>query len=148
MPESNINNPISISEYLSKLPESQRNNILAVRKMILSNIDKGFVESINWGMISYEVPLSICPITYNMKPLFFAGISGNKNTISLHLMCIYMNNNFVTQLEKEFERMNVKPNMGKSCIRFKNVESIPLKTIGKIINKVTLKKFLSQNRKL
>ena len=59
----------TINEYLESLPEERREVISAVWKVILKNLPKGYVETMNWGMISYEVPLEIYPNTYNGKPL-------------------------------------------------------------------------------
>ena len=59
----------TINEYLESLPEERREVISAVWKVILKNLPKGYVETMNWGMISYEVPPEIYPNTYNGKPL-------------------------------------------------------------------------------
>ena len=59
----------TVNEYLESLPEERREVISAVWKVILKNLPKGYVETMNWGMISYEVPLEIYPNTYNGKPL-------------------------------------------------------------------------------
>ncbi len=32
-----------------------------------------------WGMIAYEVPLSVQPKTYNGQPLMYAGLASQKH---------------------------------------------------------------------
>lgn len=134
----------TVAVYLKELTPQNNKLIHEVRKVILENIDPTFEENMNWGMISYEVPLKIYPDTYNKKPLMYMALAAQKNNISLYFMCTYQNKKLNEQLLKGFDDINKKPNMGKSCIRFKKVEDIPLKVIGKIIKKTTLKKYIKQ----
>lgn len=53
------------AEYLASLPPERREVIAALRTLILKRLPKGYVESMNWGMLSYEIPLSRYPDTYN-----------------------------------------------------------------------------------
>ena len=133
----------TVSEYLKEIPENQRKEIKKVRELVKKNIGEGFKETINWGMINYEVPLSTYPDTYNKKPLHFIGLAAQKKNISLYLMCIYQTPELLEELNKGFDRIGKKPNMGKSCIRFKHTDDIPMTEIGKIIKRVTLKKFIA-----
>ncbi len=50
-------NASTVEEYLGELPEERRAAIGAVRKVILKNLPKGYEEVMNWGMITYQVPL-------------------------------------------------------------------------------------------
>ncbi|MGH7518577.1 MAG: hypothetical protein ACREOC_14115 [Gemmatimonadales bacterium] len=43
--------------YLAELPPDRRTAISTVRTMILEHLPKGYRESMNWGMLCYEVPL-------------------------------------------------------------------------------------------
>src|SRR4051794_244670 len=90
----------SPSEYLKSLPEDRRKAISAVRKVILDNLDEGFEESARWGGISFEVPLSTLPDTYNGQPLMVAGLMSGKSSMSLHLLCAYMDE----KIDKRFRR--------------------------------------------
>ena len=49
----------SVQEYLESLPENRREAIKQVREVILKNLPMGIEETMNWGMISYEVPLEV-----------------------------------------------------------------------------------------
>ncbi len=132
----------TVSQYLKDLPRERRDEIQKVRRVIRKNIGKGFKETMNWGMICYEVPLSIYPDTYNGKPLMFVALAAQKNNYSLYLMCIYQDPRFVETLRNGFDKIGKKPNMGKSCIRFKRADDIPLDVIGGIVRRVSLEEFL------
>lgn len=134
----------SAAQYLSEIPNDQRDQLQKVRLVVKRNLGKGFDEAMNWWMISYQIPLSTYPTTYNKKPLMFAALAAQKHNISLYLMCIYQSSELLDQIIEGYRDMGKKPNMGKSCIRFKSVEDIPLEIIGKVIKEVSLRKFIGQ----
>jgi len=76
MAQSSIAN---VEDYLKDLPEDRREIISTIRSKILKNLPIGYVESMNWGMISYEIPLETYPDTYNNQPLGIAAIASQKN---------------------------------------------------------------------
>ena len=47
----------TVEEYLGSLSDDRRDAIEEVRQVILSNLPAGFEEAMNWGMITYQVPL-------------------------------------------------------------------------------------------
>jgi len=124
------------------LTPEQRSVIDPVRSLILSHLPSGFVETINWGMLSYEVPLEIYPHTYNKKPLNYIGLAVQKQYYSLYLMPAYMDQNVYQTLMNAFESVGKKLSLGKSCIRFKKVEDIPLDLIGSIIASHSVESFI------
>ena len=136
----------SVEQYLAQLPDDRRDAIETVRDVIVENLPDGYVEEMNWGMISYEVPLSIFPDTYNKKPLLYAALANQKRHMSLYLMCLYCEKEFLDWFESEFKKSGKKLNMGKSCVRFKSLEELPLELIAKAVEKISLKKFLSYQK--
>ncbi|MDQ5975002.1 MAG: hypothetical protein QG661_2211, partial [Actinomycetota bacterium] len=58
----------TVDDYLAGLPDERREAISAVRAVVRDNLPAGLVETMNWGMITYEIPLSIVPDTYNGQP--------------------------------------------------------------------------------
>src|SRR5438477_12680849 len=83
----------TVKDYLASLPNDRRATISAVRDVILKNLDKDYEEGIQYGMIGYYVPHRIHPAGYHCdpkQPLPFAALAAQKNNISLHLMCTYM----------------------------------------------------------
>ena len=132
----------TVKAYLFELPEDRREVISTVREIILKNLPKGYEESMNWGMISYEIPLSLFPNTYNKQPLMYAALASQKNHMSIYMCGVYSNKNQLKKLKDSFAKMCVKPNMGKSCIRFKDVNKLPLKTIGELIAEYSVKDYI------
>ena len=69
----------SVEQYLNDLPEDRKESLSIVREAIVKNLPTGYVEVMNWGMITYEVPLETFPDTYNGKPLIYAALASQKN---------------------------------------------------------------------
>ena len=136
------------TDYLASLPPDRREIISAVRDLILRNLPEGYQETINWGMLSYEVPLEIYPDTYNKKPLSYIGLAAQKNYNSLYLMSVYQDPADYQELMDAFAAMGVKPDMGKSCIRFKSLDQIPLETISRLIAKTSVRDFVETTKKI
>ena len=79
----------TVAEYLKELPEEKRREISEVRNLALANLPLGFVEGVQYGMISYHIPIKDYPYTYNGLSLGLAGIASQKNYNSLYLNTVY-----------------------------------------------------------
>lgn len=130
------------ADYLASLPEERREIISAVRDLILQNLPEGYQETINWGMLSYEIPLETYPDTYNKNPLSYVGLAAQKNYNSLYLMAIYQNPADYQELMDAFAEMGIKPNLGKSCVRFTKLDQLPLDTIARLIAKTSVADYI------
>ncbi|MCK5128440.1 MAG: DUF1801 domain-containing protein [Clostridiales bacterium] len=137
-------NAKTVAEYLDSLPPEKRDVIQNVREVILKNIPNGVVEAMNWGMITYEIPLSIFPNTYNDQPLMFAALAAQKNHYSIYVTNLYMIDENMEKLNAAYEKFSIKPNIGKSCIRFTKIENIPLDTIAEIIASTTVDEYMEK----
>ncbi|BDD06000.1 DUF1801 domain-containing protein [Aureibacter tunicatorum] len=134
-------NADTVKGYLSQVPESQKENFTLLYQTIKNNIPQGFQECINYGMIGFVIPHSIYPPGYhcnNKLPLPFINIGVQKNFIGLYHMGLYANAELLKWFQEEYTKaLNKKPDMGKSCIRFKNNAQIPIDIIAKLSQKTT-----------
>jgi len=99
----------------------------------------------NWGMISYEVPLSIEPDTYNGKPLMYAALASQKRHMAVYLSGIYGDEKLREQFEADYKATGKRMDMGKSCVRFKKLEDLPLELIGSAIAAVDVDDFVAMH---
>ncbi|MEO9803605.1 MAG: DUF1801 domain-containing protein [Reichenbachiella sp.] len=132
----------SVQEYIETLPEDRARAISSVRDVILKNLPKGIEETMNYGMISYEVPLEVYPDTYNKKPLMFAALASQKNHMAVYLSGIYCDETLRMNFENEYRASGKKMDMGKSCVRFRKLENLPLDVIGKAIGAIDMETFV------
>ena len=136
--------PTTVSEYLGALPAERRSAIAAVRKVIRKHLPAGYRETLSWGSIAYEIPLKRYPDTYNGKPLAYVCLAAQKNYCALYLMGVYQVPALAAELKAAFAAAGKKADMGKSCIRFRTADDLPLKTIGKLIEGTSVEKFIEQ----
>jgi len=138
----------TVAQYVAALPPEKRSVVAAVRKVIRANLPKGYVEALSWGVISYEIPLKRYPDTYNGKPLCFAALASTKSGYSLYLMCIYQDPEVLTWFQQACAKAGKKLDMGKSCVRFKRLEELPLEVIAEVIAKVPVDTYLGRYEKV
>jgi uncharacterized protein YdhG (YjbR/CyaY superfamily) len=134
----------TVDEYLQQLPEDRRAVVAAVRRMVKRNLPKGIQERINWGYICYEVPLAKSGPTYNGQPLCFAAIAAQKNHYALYLTAPYMDPALTRRVQETFKAAGKKLDMGKSCVRFKSLDAIPLAELGPIVAAVPMEEFIAR----
>ena len=79
----------TVQQYLAELPEDRRPTVEAVRQVVLDHLPGGFEEVMQYGMISYVVPLERYPDTYNGQALAMASLASQKRHLSLYLMGVY-----------------------------------------------------------
>ena len=132
----------SVEQYLNELPEDRKESLSIVREAIVKNLPTGYVEVMNWGMITYEVPLETFPDTYNGKPLMYAALASQKNHMSVYLMGCYMSPEIRNKFKNAYKQSGKKFDAGKSCIRFKKEEDLPLELIGKTIGSMSVEQFI------
>jgi uncharacterized protein YdhG (YjbR/CyaY superfamily) len=135
----------TVEQYLAELPEDRRDAIQAVRKTILKNLPNGYEEGMQYGMIGYYVPHSIYPDGYHCdpkQPLPFASLASQKNHMAVYLVCIYADPEQVDWFVNAWKATGKKLDMGKSCVRFKKIEEVPLDVIGKAVKRVPVKRFI------
>jgi len=139
----------TVEAYLNELPLDRRLIIEEVRDVIRKNLPKGYVEGIQYGMIGYGVPLSLFPDGYRgdkKTPLPYAGLASLKQYCSLYLMNVYGHKETETWFRAAFKKAEKKLNMGKSCVRFRKLEDLPLDVIGQAIARTPAEKYLAAYR--
>lgn len=127
----------TVEEYLAELPPERREVLSKIRRIIIENLPKGYTETMNWGMISYEIPLESYPDTYNKQPLGYLGLAAQKNKNSLYMLGVYRDEEQEARLREGFLDAGLKMDMGKSCVRFRKAEDIPLDVIGELVASTT-----------
>jgi hypothetical protein len=140
----------TVEEYLQGLPADRRTAIRAVRKVILANLPKGYVECMGYGMICFVVPHNLYPAGYHCDPrlpLPLACLGSQKNHMALHLMTVYGDPAAEKWFRQAWAAVGKKLDMGKACLRFKKIEDVPLKVIGQLVARVPVKDHIARMEK-
>jgi len=137
----------TVDEYISELPKDRQVAISKLRKEIKKNLPKGFKEGMGYGMMGYSVPHSIYPPGYHCDPklpLPFMGLASQKNFIAVYHMGIYADPKLMKWFTDAYAKeVPGKLDMGKSCIRFKKPENIPVRLIGELASKMTAEEWIN-----
>lgn len=137
--------PTTIAAYLKALPDDRREALEAIRAVVNKNIDTKFAEGMQYGMPAWFVPHSVYPAGYHCdakQPLPFASVASQKNHIGIYLFCIYQDEDLREWFVDAWTASGKKLDMGKSCIRVKKLEDVPLDVLGKAIKKIKAKGYI------
>ena len=134
----------TVEEYISELPNDRTSDIKAVRKVIIDNLPKGYVETMQYVMITYVVPFERYPNTYNGLPLGYISLGSQKNHMALYLMNVYGNKDIESNFKNRYIASGKKLDMGKSCVRFKKLEDLPIALIGETVAMTTVEDFIKK----
>ena len=113
-----------------------------MRSVILERLPDGYAEEMRWGMISYEVPLSVQPDTYNGKPLMYAALASQKRHMAVYLSGVYADAEARADFEQAYRATGKRIDMGKSCVRFRRLDDLPLDLIGDAIARHPVTEFV------
>jgi hypothetical protein len=99
-------------------------------------------------MITWCVPESVMPAkdVYNKQPLCFAGLASQKSHMAVYLMSVYGSETERTWFESAVKQAGKKLDMGKSCVRFRSLEALPLDVIGEAVSHISVDKYVETYR--
>ena len=146
----------NVAAYLESLPADRCAAIAVVRQVILANLDEGYEEGMQYGMIGYCVPHRLFPAGYHADPkaaLPYAGLASQKGHMSLYLMSVYCGCEGGEEtpdarwFREAWKKSGKKLDMGKSCIRFKKLEDVPLEVVGEAIRRVPVTRYVAMYQK-
>lgn len=138
--------PTTIDDYLASLPDDRRAALSAIRQTINANLPAGYEEGLQYGMISWYVPLSRYPDTYNKQALCLAGLASQKHHMAMYLMTVYGHADTAAWFKQAYAKAGKKLDMGKSCVRFDRIDDVPLDVIGELIGKVSVDRYIEYTK--
>jgi hypothetical protein len=136
----------SVSEYLAALPADRREALSEVRRGIDRALPKGYEEGIQFGMISWFVPLSTYPAGYggNKKvALPLISLASQKNYMALHMICFYGQPELREWFTVQYAKSGKKLDMGQGCLRFKTLPELALDVVEKTIARLPVKDYVA-----
>ncbi|SEM14212.1 protein of unknown function (DU1801) [Chryseobacterium taichungense] len=138
---------VSIEDYISKIPEERQEIFRKLFDTINNNLPEGFSQDSSYGMIGWGVPLEAYPAGYHCAPgtpLPFLSIASQKNFIAFYHMGMYAKPELLNWFVQEFPKYSKrKLDMGKSCVRFKKMDDIPLELLAEVCRKMTVQDWIN-----
>ena len=142
-----VKSPGTVSEYLDGLPEERKQAMAEVRRLVKKHMPAGYVETLQYGMLSWVVPLETYPQGYLGKkdvPLPYVSLGSLKGHLSIYLMGTYGDSTLLERFTSAWKKSGKKLQMGKSCVRFKSVDDLALDALGQAIAAVPVAKYIAQ----
>jgi Domain of unknown function (DU1801) len=136
----------SITEYLAALPADRREALKEVRKWINRALPKGYDEGMQFGMMSWFVPLSTYPAGYggNKKvALPLISVASQKAYMALHMICFYGQPELREWFTAQYGKSGKKLDMGQGCLRFKTLPDLALDVVEKTIAQLPVEKYVA-----
>jgi hypothetical protein len=142
------------AQYLASLPADSRAAVSKLRKAIRDNLDAGYEEGIQYGMLGYYVPHRVYPAGYHAdpkQPLPYISVAAKKNGISLYMTALYFSSATdpasVRWFQDAWKRTGKRLDMGKACVRIKSIDDVPLDVVGEAVRRLPAKKFIGYYEK-
>jgi hypothetical protein len=116
-----------------------------LRQALRKNLPQGFEETMGHGMLAYVVPLRLYPGGYHCspdEPLPFINLASQKQYVSLYHMGLY-DGPLLSWLEAEWPKHTAaKLDLGKCCLRFRRLDTIPYPLVGELATKMTPREWI------
>ncbi len=133
--------------YIEALPQERRAPVARLREAVRTGLPRGFAETMQYDMITYVVPHERYPAGYHVnpkQPLPFVSIGSQKNHIALYHMGLYAVEGILDWFLGAYAGLDIgKPDIGKSCIRFKNPNKVPYALITELCGKITVDQYIT-----
>lgn len=131
----------AVDAYLDALLAERQQPMRELRARIQAALPTGFEECISVGMIGWVVPHALYPAGYHCDPklpLPFLSLASQKASINLYHMGLYADPALLEWFQAEHAKASPrKLDMGKSCIRYKKAEDIPLALIEQLVARIS-----------
>ena len=141
------NTAANATEYLEGLPDDRRELVEALLTTIRENLDPRFEEGMQYRMPAFFLPHSEYEWGYHCdpkQPVPFASVANQKNAVSLYLFCTYLDEEEKARFVEEWKATGNRLDMGKSCVRIKKLEQVPLEVVGNAIRRMTADRFIER----
>ena len=132
----------TVEEYLAEQSPERREALAEVRRVILENLPVGYSEVMQYGMISYVIPLERYPKTYNKQPLAYLSLAAQKRYMSIYLMGVYSDTETESWFVQRYRASGKRLDMGKACVRFRTLEDLPLDLIAETVARTPVEDFI------
>jgi len=134
----------TVPEYLAALSAERRDALNEVRRGINRALPPGYKEGIQFGMISWFVPLSTYPAGYGgnpKQPLTLISLAAQKSYMALHMICFYGQPALLEWFKAQYGKSGKKLDMGQGCLRFKTLPDLALDVVESTVARLPVSEY-------
>lgn len=136
----------TVDEYIKEFSAEEQDVLNQIRNCILENLPSGYVEGMQYGMMSYYVPLSAYPKGYLNDPdvpVSYIALAKQKHHYAFYSLATYALKELFEKEKKRYEQEYGKLDHGVACIRFRNKNKIDYQMIGRITAALSLEDYIA-----
>ena len=137
----------TIAEYLDEIPQERRADMERVIALVRDSLPDGYVETMNWGMICWEVPLERSGKTYNGKPLMYVALASQKRHMALYLCGANCTPIVRERMKTAFETAGKKFDMGAACLRFRSADDLAEQAVADVVAATPVDAFVAASKR-
>lgn len=133
-------------EYVSEFNSDEQVVLNKLRSAIKEVLPEGYEEGMQYGMISYFVPLSKYPKGYlndPTVPVSYLAIAKQKHHYAFYSLAAYGLKDLFNKEKERYEKEYGKLDHGVSCIRFKKPQKIDYLMIQNIAKALSIDDFIA-----
>lgn len=134
----------TVKQWLAAVPADRKAAIDAVRRAVNKRLPKGYVETVDWGMLSWVVPLATFPDTHNGHPLVLAALGAHTKVMTIYLMTVYSDPKVRKEFQDAYRKSGKKLDMGGCCVHFRTLDDLPLDVVGDTIARVGVDRYVER----
>lgn len=131
-----------------QLPEERQVLVKKLRKLANDKLRKGFEETTYYNMPASALPHATYPDGYYYDPIIplqFLNIALQNNFMAVYRTGCYAGVALIEWFKNEYPKhIKTKIDIGKSCIRFKKMKTIPYEPLGQFFSKVTVAAWIAR----
>lgn len=136
----------TVADYLAELPPHRAAIVAHVRDLVNRSLPRGYEEGMGYGMITWSVPRSVYPDTYNGQPLAYVSLAAQKQHYALYLMGVYADSAQEARLREQWAARGTRLDMGRSCLRFTRLEDLHEDLVAEAIAAVPMAAYVAAAR--
>ena len=138
---------LTVKQWLASVPAERKEAINAVRKAVNERLPRGYVETVDWGMLAWVVPLATLPNTHNGRPLMLAALGAHTKRMTIYLMTVYSDAKLRKGFETAYKKTGKRLDMGGCCVHFKKLDDLPLDVVGDTIACLAVDEYVERYEK-
>lgn len=123
-------------------PADRHAPLRALCDALRDGLPPGFAEQIRYGMPSWSVPHARYPAGYHCdpkQPLPFVSVGSTKGHVALYHLGLYADPELMAWFRAAWDAGgHGRLDLGKSCVRFKKPDRIPLDLVRALAGRVTV----------
>jgi hypothetical protein len=134
----------TVTEYLAALSAERRDALNEVRRGINRALPPGYEEGIQFGMISWFVPLATYPAGYGgnpKQPLPLISLASQKSYMALHMICFYGQPVLLEWFKAQYAKSGKKLDMGQGCLRFRTLPDLALDVVERTVARLPVSEY-------